>query len=122
MTPEYSEVDVAKLLEKCGRGDRLGHDELFAILPLLMANNNLDAQSFAFGALIGRHIHHRALMMLTMMPSVMNQNTMQTGGGTTTNPMMNWLPMLLLSGLGREDVEFEEKKWYGKPRHGEDAI
>jgi hypothetical protein len=130
MPHEISDRDFASFIERCGHGDRVGQDEILAILPCLLGNPNLDLPSavagFGVGVAVARNLSRHSVRTIAMAAPLLttfmnNQNASQMGGGTTTNPMnpmMSIIPFLLPFILGKEDhVEVEEKfKWYEKAR------
>jgi len=91
-------AEVKEIIERFR--DR-GMEDVIAALAL--TQGNLDPTSFIAGLLLskgGGGLDRTAALLLALSGS--NMNAQQQGTGTTTNPMQQMLPLLLL--LGRDDL------------------
>ena len=100
-------AEIRELMEKVRGGDR-GIEEIIAMMTMMQGQ--LDTNSFLAGLLFGKSGGRGMDRSLALLMAMSSANTAQQQGnsGTTTNPMQQLLPLLLL--LGRDDGDAHSER------------
>jgi hypothetical protein len=108
-------AEITELFERVRRGgDGVGLEEFVTAMSLMQGQ--LDLNSFMAGMLAGRSFHRGSrwqTMLLPLMMSSMNANAagqQAIGTPSTSNPMQQLWPLMLLMGGGDGDWREREEK------------